>query len=151
MTIILHKKLRKKYAKTKEEILDLGSVFLQMQILPLKKNSAQFFSQWEASSSCKTDSCFLLVVLLRFLLLSIDRWIRGQFHRHFTSSFHAWRSQKLKQETEESQVKQLFALFGPALVKAARKHIDEIDPGCGSYVPGNSESANTKTVILGLI
>ena len=29
---------------------------------------------------------------------------------------------------KDSQIKQLFALLGPAWVKAARKHIDEIDP-----------------------
>ena len=50
---------------------------------------------------------------------------RGQFHQHFTSSFYASRSQKLK---KRSQIKQLFVLLGPAWVKGTRKHVDEIDP-----------------------
>ena len=43
----------------------------------------------------------------------------------FTSSFYACRPQKLK---KDSQLMQLFALSGSALVKAACKHVDEIDP-----------------------
>ena len=49
----------------------------------------------------------------------------GQFHECFTSSFYTHRSQKRQ---KDSQVKQLFALSGSACVKAARKHVDEIDP-----------------------
>ena len=33
---------------------------------------------------------------------------------------------------KDSQVKQLFALLGSVSVKAAGKHVDEIDPGCPS-------------------
>ena len=33
-----------------------------------------------------------------------------------------------KSATKGSQLKQLFALFGSVPVKAARKHVDEIDP-----------------------
>ena len=43
----------------------------------------------------------------------------------FMSSFYAQRFQKRQ---KESQVKQLFALLGSARVKAACKHVDEIDP-----------------------
>ena len=32
---------------------------------------------------------------------------------------------------KDSQIKQLFELLGPACVKAARKHVDEIDPCWG--------------------
>ena len=49
----------------------------------------------------------------------------SQFHQHFTCSFYAGRSQKRQ---EDSQLKQLFALSGSVSVKAAHKHIDEIDP-----------------------
>ena len=49
----------------------------------------------------------------------------GQFHQHFTSSFYAQRFQKRK---KDSQLKQLFALLGSAGIKAAHKHVDEIDP-----------------------
>ena len=48
----------------------------------------------------------------------------GQFHQYFTSSFYASRSQKRK---KDSQVKQLFELFGSVCVKAGRRHVDEID------------------------
>ena len=41
------------------------------------------------------------------------------------SSFYACRSQKHK---KDSQIKQLFALSGPAQVKAVPKHVDEMDP-----------------------
>ena len=51
--------------------------------------------------------------------------IRGQFHLHFMSSFYARRAQKPK---KDSQLKQLFLLLGSAGVRAARKHVDEIDP-----------------------
>ena len=44
----------------------------------------------------------------------------------FMSSFDAHRSQKGKKDI---QLKQLFALSGSACVKAARKHVNEIDPG----------------------
>ena len=40
-------------------------------------------------------------------------------------TFYARRSQKPK---KDSQLKQLFALLGPAEVKATCKHVDEIDP-----------------------
>ena len=53
--------------------------------------------------------------------------ISPSFHHHFTCSFYTSRSQKHK---KDSQVKQLFVLSGSAGVKAARKHIDEIDPQC---------------------
>ena len=49
----------------------------------------------------------------------------GQFHQHSTSSFYACRSQKRK---KDRQLKLLFALLGSARVKAARKHVGEIDP-----------------------
>ena len=49
----------------------------------------------------------------------------GQFHQQFTSSFYAGRSQKRK---KDKQHKQLFALSGSSGVKAAPKHVDEIDP-----------------------
>ena len=49
----------------------------------------------------------------------------GQFHQHFTNSFYARRSQKCK---KDSKVKHFFALLGSVHVKAALKHIDEIDP-----------------------
>ena len=51
--------------------------------------------------------------------------IWGQFHQQFTSSFYACRSQKCK---KDSQLKKLFALLGSACIKAALKHLDEIDP-----------------------
>ena len=51
----------------------------------------------------------------------------GQFHQHFTSSLYARRSQKHK---KDSQFKQLLGLLGSACVKAANKHVDEIDPRC---------------------
>ena len=64
--------------------------------------------------------------------LSLDNYVlyisassRGQFHQHFKCSFYAQRSQKCK---HDSQFKQLFALLGSAGIKAASKHIDEIDP-----------------------
>ena len=41
------------------------------------------------------------------------------------SSFYTRRSQKRQ---KDSQVKQLFAILGSAWVKAARKHVDKIDP-----------------------
>ena len=50
--------------------------------------------------------------------------IRCQFHQCFTCSFYARRSQK---HQKDSQVKQLFALSGSSCIKAARKHIGEID------------------------
>ena len=53
----------------------------------------------------------------------------GQFHQLFTSSFYTRRSQKHK----NSQVKQLFALSGSALVKAACNHVGEIDPSLCKY------------------
>ena len=43
----------------------------------------------------------------------------------FTPSLYTCRSQKCK---KDSQLKQLFELLGSAGVKAACKHIDEIDP-----------------------
>ena len=49
----------------------------------------------------------------------------GQSHQHFTCSFYARKSQKRK---KDSQLKQLFAPLGSVGIKAARKHIDEIDP-----------------------
>ena len=49
----------------------------------------------------------------------------GKFHQHFMCSFYACRSQKCK---KDSQLKQLFALLGSVGVKAAYKHVDEIDP-----------------------
>ena len=52
----------------------------------------------------------------------IDSW--GQFYQHFKSSFYAYRSQKRQ---KDCQVKQIFALSGSAWVKAARKHVGEID------------------------
>ena len=53
---------------------------------------------------------------------------RGQFHQHFTHIFYVHGSQKRKQD---SQLKQLFALWGSARVKAAPKLVDEIDPRRG--------------------
>ena len=50
---------------------------------------------------------------------------KGQFHQHFMSSFYARKSQKCK---KDSQLKQFFALSGSVGVKAACKHVDEIDP-----------------------
>ena len=49
----------------------------------------------------------------------------GQFHHHFMSSFYVRRAQKC---IKDSQLKQLFALLGSGHVKAACKHVDEIDP-----------------------
>ena len=54
---------------------------------------------------------------------------RGQFHQHSTNSFYAQRSQK---RITDCQVKQLFALLGSVCVKAASKHVDEIDPRSSS-------------------
>ena len=51
--------------------------------------------------------------------------IWGQFHHHFTSSFYVRRSQKC---IKDSQVKQIVVLLGSACIKAAHKHVDEIDP-----------------------
>ena len=53
---------------------------------------------------------------------------RGQLHQHFTCSFYVQllRSQSPK-ANKDSQVKQLFVLSGSAGIKAARKHVDEID------------------------
>ena len=53
---------------------------------------------------------------------------KSQFHQHFMSNFYTRRSQK---HYKDSQLKQLFALLGSACVKAARKHVDEIDPKSG--------------------
>jgi len=47
------------------------------------------------------------------------------YYQHFTSSFYAHISQKRK---KDSQNKQLFALSEAACVKAACKHVGEIDP-----------------------
>ena len=59
-----------------------------------------------------------------------------QFHQHFMSSFYTRRSQKRRKDTH---VKQLFALLESACVKAAHKHVDEIDPCRTSfYWPGQS-------------
>ena len=63
-------------------------------------------------------------------LFSLNSSIRGQFHQHFTSSFYTCRSQKRQRD---SQVKQLFALLGSVSVKAAHKHVDEVDPYCVKY------------------
>ena len=49
---------------------------------------------------------------------------RAQFHQRSTSSFYVHRFQKRK---KDSQVKHLFVLAGSERVKAARKHVDEID------------------------
>ena len=35
---------------------------------------------------------------------------------------------------KDSQIKQLFELFGPACVKTERKHVDEIDPDLGNIL-----------------
>ena len=43
----------------------------------------------------------------------------------FTRSFYARRSKSAK---KDSQLKQLFVLLGSAGIKAALKHVDEIDP-----------------------
>ena len=59
----------------------------------------------------------------------LDQSIWGQFHQHFTFSFYAYRSQKCK---KDSQLNQHFALSGSASVKAACKHVGEIDP-CSLY------------------
>ena len=50
---------------------------------------------------------------------------RCQFHPHFTHNFYAHRSRKNK---KDSQLKQLFTFLESAGVKAAHKHVDEIDP-----------------------
>ena len=55
---------------------------------------------------------------------------KGLFHQHFTSSFYTCRSQKRQ---KSSQVKHLFALSGSECLKAARKHVDEIDPKIPSW------------------
>ena len=56
----------------------------------------------------------------------------SQFYQQFTSNFYAHRSQKRK---KDSQVKQLFLLLGSVCIKAACKHIDEIDPRSQFYQP----------------
>jgi len=50
---------------------------------------------------------------------------RCQFHQRFTQSFYEGRSQKCK---NDSQVIGHFALFGSTHIKAAHKHVGEIDP-----------------------
>ena len=62
---------------------------------------------------------------------------RGQFHKHFTSSFYA-----------NSQVKQLFVLQGSARVKAVRKNIDEIDPWRRRRGTFRGELSNAKEVVV---
>ena len=49
----------------------------------------------------------------------------ANFTNILRSAFYARRSQKCK---KDSQLKQLFVYLGSAGVKAACKHIDEIDP-----------------------
>ena len=39
---------------------------------------------------------------------------------------------KIPKAQKDSQIKQLFALLGPACVQAAPKHVDEIDPSCST-------------------
>jgi len=51
---------------------------------------------------------------------------RGQFHQRFTSSFCIHIHQKRKKDTRRLDC--LFTLLGSLRVKAARKHVDEIDP-----------------------
>ena len=60
----------------------------------------------------------------------------GLCHQHFMRNFYVGRSHKRK---KDSQLKQLFALLGYAGVKAAHKHIDEIEP----------RSMSTKQLLLG--
>ena len=46
---------------------------------------------------------------------------------------HSFYGRKPQKHKKDSQIKQLFALFallGSEGVKAARKHVDEIDPWC---------------------
>ena len=75
-----------------------------------------------------------------FQLREKESW--GQFHHHFTHSFYGRRSQKCK---KGSQVKQLFALLGSAGLKAARKHIDEIDPWGQFHQPIGAKRKCTST------
>ena len=49
----------------------------------------------------------------------------GSIHQHFTCSFYSHRSKKQK---KTCHFKLLFLLSGSAGVKAAHKHVDEIDP-----------------------
>ena len=72
-------------------------------------------SFWNENKNWKSLLYFTLVFFV----------ICGQFHQHFMRSFYACRSKK---HQKDSQVKQLFAILGSACIKAARKHIDEIDP-----------------------
>jgi len=53
----------------------------------------------------------------------IGSW--GQFHQHFPSSFYACRSQRCKKHW---WLDCLFALLGSVGIKAAHKHVGEIDP-----------------------
>jgi len=51
---------------------------------------------------------------------------RGRFHQHFTSSYYVRRSQKRK--NDRNVISLFFALSGFAHVKAAPKHVGEIEP-----------------------
>ena len=55
------------------------------------------------------------------------------------------RSQKCK---KDSQVKQLFALSGPVCLKAAHKHVHEIDPWCALCLNFNIPSNLYTTITL---
>jgi len=57
--------------------------------------------------------------------LLFSQHTRGQFHQHFTSSFHTPRSQKRKKILATWLY---FALLGYTSIKAAWKHVDEIYP-----------------------
>ena len=62
---------------------------------------------------------------------------RGQFNHHFTSSFYASRAQKRK---KDNHLKHLLALSGSACIKAAHKHVGEINP----WISQPSESSWTE-------
>ena len=71
-------------------------------------------------------------------ICALHQWVgkidsRGQFHQHV--NVYLLRSKIPHQHKKDSQVKQLFALSRPALVKAACKHVDEIDPWASSPRP----------------
>ena len=55
----------------------------------------------------------------------------SQFHQHFLQA--AFTHADPYSAKKDSQVKQLFVLSGSVGIKAARKHVDEIDPWLKPY------------------
>ena len=74
---------------------------------------------------CKNCAKNKIEILSILSVVDVEKVTCCQFHQHFTQSFYAHKSQK---HNKDSQLKQLFALSGTVRVKAAGKHVDEIDP-----------------------